>query len=98
MSIPPSAQPPASLSQVETQDQTQDTSAEPFYAADEDLDLNGSAEDDEAYCMIKASELEDSQCTDIQGQETMMYKEQQKEYEVYQRHRLEHGTPGWAKQ
>ena len=88
-SILPSAQQSTSLSQVETQDQTQQTQSSGagrnFYSADEDLDLNGSEEDDEAYYIIRASGLEETQPTDIYGQETLMYEREQKAYESYQR-------------
>ena len=68
-----------------------------MYSGDEDLDLNGSAEDDEAYCRIQASGLQDTQPTDDLGQDTIMYKRFQEEYNSYKRHVLTHGAPEWAK-
>ena len=69
---------------METQDQTQSSAGtRNFYSVDKDLDLNGSTEDDEAYCRIKASGLEDTQPTNVWGQETMMYKQLEEGHESY---------------
>ena len=85
-SIPPSAQPHMSASQAETQDQTQYTSLQGnIYGPDEDLDLNGSEEDDVSDGIPDTSKVEVSQSPTTWGQETMMYNQQQREYESYKR-------------
>lgn len=83
-SIPPSAQPPASASQVETQEQTQYTTPQDIiYGADEDLDLNGSKEDDMSDCIPDTSQVEETQCPSVYGQEKIMYQRQLGEHEAW---------------
>ena len=74
-----------SASQAETQDQTQYINTQgAYYAPDEDLDLNGSEEDDATDNMFDTQKVEETQDPPVKSWESQFYERQVMGHQAYE--------------